>query len=186
MFCHSPGATSTRAPIDLRASASCTSGIARTDRMKSSSKSCMVCTVPLDGWIAAKLLASPADRMARALMMMPTANSPTAIDSTISTVRVLLPSRSCSTLYQRALSIGAFPDDLAVRERDQPRAAPRDVPVMGHHEDRAALAHQVFEDVDDGCRGHRVQAAGRFVRDQDRRVVRHRPRDRQPLLLPSR
>ena len=65
----------------------------------------MVRTVPLDGWMAAKLRANPSDKMERALRMMPMANNPTAMDSTISSVRVLLPNRSLMTLYQRGLSM---------------------------------------------------------------------------------
>ncbi len=75
------------------------------DWMKSSSNNSIVRTVPLDGVMAAKLSASPSDRIVRALSMIPNANNPTDIDSTINSVRVLLPNRSLKTLYQRALNI---------------------------------------------------------------------------------
>src|SRR5512141_300660 len=144
MFFHSPGATCTRASTLRRASASCTSRMERTEARKSSSKSSTVRTVPLDGWMAEKLRARPSDRIERALRMIPTAKMPTAIESTISTVRILLPSRSLSTLYQRALSMDVVLDDLAVRQRDDARAAPGHILVVRNHEDRAALLHQVF------------------------------------------
>src|SRR5512136_134807 len=136
MFFQLPGSTSTRAFTLRRASASLTSGMARTHIRKFSSNNSVVRTVPLDGLMAAKLIASPSDRMERALRIMPTAKRPTAIDNTISTVRVLLPSKSWMTLYQRALSMVITPagdggfshtDDLAIRERDQARAAGSDV-----------------------------------------------------------
>jgi hypothetical protein len=74
----------------------------RTDWIKSSSNNSVVRTVPLDGLMVAKLSASPSDRIVRALRMIPNAKSPTDMDSTISSVRVLLPNKSLMTLYQRS------------------------------------------------------------------------------------
>src|SRR5512143_3542398 len=163
--------------------------MARTERMNPSSKSSRVWTTPLDGLIAAKLCASPFERMERALRMIPTAKSPTAMDSTISTVRVLLPTRSFTTLYQRALSINGLryaAHDHAIRQRHAARAAPGQVKVMRHHQDGAALGAQFVEDVYHCRGGDRIEAAGWLVGDEQRRVVSHRPRDRQPLLLSAR
>src|SRR5512141_3106193 len=151
MFFHSPGATSTRAEMLRRASASCTSGMERTARRKSSSKSSAVWTVPLEGWMAAKLVAKPSDKMVRALRMIPMANRPTAMDSTINSVRDLLPNRWLMTLYQRGLSICASVDHFPVGEGDDARTAFRHILVVRHQQDRAALPRQLDEQVDD-CR----------------------------------
>ena len=62
-------------------------------------------------------------------------------------------------------------------------AAPGNVLVVGHHEDRAALPDQVFEDIDDRFGGGGIEAAGGFIGDQDGRVVGHGAGDGQPLLL---
>src|SRR5512139_1429104 len=151
MFFHSPGATSTRAAMFRRASASCTSSIERTDWIKFSSNSSTVRTVPLDGWMAAKLLASPSDKIVRALRMIPIANRPTAIDSTISNVRVLLPNRSWMTLYQRGLSMCASAfcaDHFSICEGNDPRPAFRDILIVCDQKDRMPLIDQIREQID--------------------------------------
>ena len=109
---HSPWPTLTRAFMVRLPSTSATSSILRTARMKSSSHGSRVLIVPLDGLILAKPLAISVDRILCELMIVPTANRPTAMDSTIRTVRVLLLSRSFSTLCQRELSIGRLPTDV--------------------------------------------------------------------------
>jgi hypothetical protein len=57
---------------------------------------------------------------------------------------------------------------------------------VGDDQNRAAAAHQAFEELEDRLGGPRVEVAGRLVRDQERWVVRHGARDRGALLLPAR
>ena len=58
---------------------------------------------------------------------------------------------------------------------------------MGHDYHRlAALAIEALDRLQHPFGRARIQFARRFVRQQDRRVVDQRPRDRNPLLLPAR
>src|SRR3990172_1094432 len=66
--------------------------------------------VPLAGFVARYPARRSRRRMTRDPRIMPTANTPTAIDSTTSSVRVLLPHKSEATLRQRGLTAtGALP-----------------------------------------------------------------------------
>ena len=77
--------------------------------------------------------------------------------------------------------------DLAVAELDDPRAVLGDVHfVRDQHDGDAALHVQLLEDVHDLDAGARVEVAGRLVRQQDRRLVDQRARDRDALLLAAR
>src|SRR4051794_19552034 len=75
----------------------------RTARTRSSSKVCVPIRA-LDGSIAMKLSFMFRARIACEAAIMPTANTPTAIDNTTSRVRVLLPHKSRRTLLQHGLS----------------------------------------------------------------------------------
>ncbi len=57
---------------------------------------------------------------------------------------------------------------------------------MGHEQDGLALCVQLVEEVQDLLRRLAVEVAGRFVREDQGRVVDQRARDRDPLLLPAR
>ena len=59
----------------------------------------------------------------------------------------------------------------------------RQAVVVRHHDDGLAFFQQALEDLEDVVGRDRVQAAGRFIRHDDGRVVGQRPRDRHTLLL---
>src|SRR5438105_8781493 len=66
--------------------------------------------IALAGLTAAYASGRSTDRMACVPAIMPTANTPTAIEITTSSVRILLFHRSRSTLRQRGLSTGMLLD----------------------------------------------------------------------------
>src|SRR3990170_8440463 len=97
--------------------------------------------VPLAGFVARYPARRSRRRMTRDPRIMPTANTPTAIDSTTSSVRVLLPHKSEATLRQRGLTAtGALPPFCGDVFRS---------PLPGHPLDRLAhrrgLGHQRLE-----------------------------------------
>ena len=59
----------------------------------------------------------------------------------------------------------------------------RDVLVVRDQEDRLAAAHEILEHCKHCLRRRGIQAARRFVGDQDGRIVCHGTGNRQPLLL---
>ena len=77
-------------------------------------------------------------------------------------------------------TIGA---DTAVGEHHPPPGATRDVLLVGHQHDRGPAAIELLEQRQDLHRGRRVEIAGRFVGEQDRRPVDQGARDRHSLLL---
>src|SRR5688572_32615136 len=59
--------------------------------------------------------------------------------------------------------------------------------VMGHHNDSLSLiSDKVHDDGENVICGHRVKAAGRLMRHQDRRIVRQCPRNGYALMLSTR
>jgi hypothetical protein len=81
-------------------------GMLRTVCTSWSSNGWLVVIIALKGLVEALALARSLARIAREPAIMPTANTPTAIESTTRMVRVLLPVRSEKTLRQRGLSMG--------------------------------------------------------------------------------
>ena len=55
--------------------------------------------------------------------------------------------------------------------------------MRDEHDRRAAPSVHVDQQIDHLMAGAAVEIAGRFVGEQNRRVVRQRPRDRYALLL---
>ena len=75
-------------------------------------------------------------------------------------------------------------DDAAVAQRDRPAAALGDVHVVRHdHDGRAEPGVQIADQREDLLAGVRVEIAGRFVGEQNRRIDRQRARDRDALAL---
>src|SRR5690348_583706 len=105
MLFHASGPVLTRTLIVRRASASATPGILRTTCTRSSSKG-SVLSVALGGLTDIHVSVRSRIRITRDPPTMPIAKTPTAIESTTSSVRVLLLHRSRSTLRQRGLSMG--------------------------------------------------------------------------------
>src|SRR5919205_1372376 len=91
-----------------RASASAMPGIFRTTCTRSSPKA-SVFSVALGGLTPIQVSVRSRIRITREPPTMPIAKTPTAIESTTSSVRVLLLHRSRSTLRQRGLSMGHLP-----------------------------------------------------------------------------
>ena len=131
--------------------------------------------------------------------MIPIANRPTAIDSTINTVPRLIaeqimddfvpagPKHDAFLSLRHAPSGQRLPaDNFTISQSDDPRASFGDIFIMRDQKDRPTLPDQICEQIDDGCCRSRVQAAGRFISHQDRRIICHGTGDRQTLLLPSR
>src|SRR4051794_27830699 len=108
MFFHASGPTLTRTLIVRRASAVLTPGILRTTCTRSSLND-SVSSVALGGSTDIQVSVRSRIKITREPPTMPIANTPTAIESTTSSVRVLLLHRSRSTLRQRGLSMGHLP-----------------------------------------------------------------------------
>src|SRR4051794_3806497 len=108
MFFHASGPTLTRTLIVRRASAVLTPGILRTTCTRSSLND-SVSSVALGGCTDIQVSVRSRIKITREPPTMPIANTPTAIESTTSSVRVLLLHRSRSTLRQRGLSMGHLP-----------------------------------------------------------------------------
>jgi hypothetical protein len=81
---------------------------------------------------------------------------------------------------------GAVVDHLAVAHPHDPLGAGRDLPAVGDHEDRLPGAVQPAEQLEHLGRPRGVEGPGGLVREEQRRPVRQRPRDRHPLPLPAR
>ena len=77
-----------------------------------------------------------------------------------------------------------FDDPAAVHHHDAIGGAYRRQPVSDHQ--RGAALHQPFERLLDQPLAFRVERAGRFVEQQDRRIAQQGPRNRQALALPAR
>ena len=93
--------------------------------------------------------------------------------------------RSRPTLRQRTLAIETV-HDPTIGHVDGPARLARKLDVVGDEHDRAPGVRQAPEQREDLGRRRGIEVAGRFVRDQDRRVVRECPGDRDPLLLAAR
>ena len=52
-----------------------------------------------------------------------------------------------------------------------------------HHDGLTLLRNKVLEYIKDMIGSNRIKAASRFIRDQDGRIIRQCPRDRNALLL---
>src|SRR6266508_1839849 len=113
----------------LRASASAMPGIRRMVCTSWSSNGWVVVIIALKGLVDALAVARSLARISREPAIMPTANTPTAIESTTRMVRVMLVVRSARTLRQRGLSMG----DLPLARRDVLGGA-----LVGHTADRLA------------------------------------------------
>src|SRR4051812_23182798 len=105
MFFHVSAPTLTRTCMVPRASASLIPGSLRTT-CTSSSSNVSALSVALGGSTAIQVSVRSRIRITRDPPTMPMAKTPTAIESTTSSVRVLLLHRSRSTLRQRGLSMG--------------------------------------------------------------------------------
>src|SRR5690348_14300790 len=78
-------------------------------------------------------------------------------------------------------------DDAAVAERDRPLAAPCDAHVVGDDDDRRLQAAvKIADEREDLLARARVEVAGRFVGEQDRRVDRQRARNGDALTFAAR
>ena len=60
------------------------------------------------------------------------------------------------------------------------------MPVNDGKEGRPCCVGFPEQELDDRLPAPRIEARSRLVRDQDRRLVQERPRDRDPLLLAAR
>ncbi len=76
-------------------------------------------------------------------------------------------------------------DHVTVHEADDARRVLGDIHLVRHHHHGFAFAVQFLEDVHDLDRGARVQITGRFVAEENRRVVNQRAGDSDALLLPA-
>src|SRR5215213_8194335 len=112
-----------------QASASAMPGIRRMACTNWSSNGWLVVIIALKGLADALAVARSLARSSRDPAIMPTANTPTAIESTTRMVRVMLLVRSARTLRQRGLSMR----DLALAHRDILGGA-----LVGHTADRLA------------------------------------------------
>src|SRR5439155_23731662 len=89
---------------------------------------------------------------------------------------------SLATLTQ-AHSRADIAFDLAVAQANGATGVARNILVVRHQDDGFALRVQVVEDPEDFEAGGRIEVAGRFVRQDDQRVIHQRSRDGDPLLL---
>src|SRR5260221_620762 len=80
------------------------------------------------------------------------------------------------------LRAAAFLDDTAAGEDDDLFHRMNGGDAMGDDE-RGAAAHEFLERGHDGALGSRVEGAGRFVENEDRRVLQKRARDPDALAL---
>src|SRR5205814_278706 len=75
-------------------------------------------------------------------------------------------------------------DDGAIRKADDPRSVLGDLRLVGDEDDcNPSLGIQPLEDLHDLDARPAVEIAGRLIREQDRRIVEQRARDRDALLL---
>ncbi len=74
-------------------------------------------------------------------------------------------------------------DDLAVGDLHRARRALCQIVIMRHHQDRLAAFHQALEKFKDRVGGLGIEVAGRLIREQNRRIICQRARDRDALLL---
>jgi hypothetical protein len=75
-------------------------------------------------------------------------------------------------------------DDAARLEHDQ-AVHPRDGGETVRDRDHGLAFHQAVQLLLDGELDFAVERRGRFVEDEDRRVLQHHSRDRDPLALPA-
>ena len=75
----------------------------------------------------------------------------------------------------------ALNDPPAVEHQDLIRPNDRGKPVRDH--DAGAAEHQILQRLLNQPLGRRVDARGRFIQNQDRRILQQRPRNREPLFL---
>src|SRR5690606_6557827 len=91
------------------------------------------------------------------------------------------PTRAGAAVSSRRL------DEVRVANREHAVRAADDLPaVRRHHERRAMAPADVVEQREHALGGLEVEIAGRLVREDELRLVRDRPGDRDPLLLAAR
>src|SRR5690606_20868779 len=79
--------------------------------------------------------------------------------------------------------IGAFGDPAAMQEDDVASEAFRLAEIMGRHHHLDAVADETGDDLFHLARGAGIEAGRRLVEEDDLRLQRPGPRQRQPLLL---
>src|SRR6266508_2638310 len=171
---HCSGPTLTRTVTARRASASATPGMRRTTCTNSSSNR-SVDSVALAGCTDCQVPARSRSMITRAPPIMPMAKTPIAIESTTSSVRVVLLHRSARTLRQRGLSMQHLPlacgevltEALAgdTVECDPGRLGLADQAGEGHAVERGDLDRCVG-----GALGDNVEAVGRLALCDDWRA----------------
>ena len=91
--------------------------------------------------------------------------------------------RRFAALSKNDAAAARLHDAAAVKHDDVAGEPARFAEIMGRHHDLdAAVAHSA-DDVFHRLGGGRIEARGRLVEKQHRRIARERPRQRQPLLL---
>ena len=97
-----------------------------------------------------------------------------------------------ATMIKGIAGVSAFGNLLIdlnapVAEADEPGAVLRDVHLVRDEDNRdAALPVELLEDVHDLAARARIEVSGRLVREDDRRLIDERSRDRNTLLLTAR
>src|SRR4051812_13105788 len=115
-----------------------------------------------------------------------TAAGDVAVRTSKPCARASIPTASSTSAWSsatRSLGTLAVLDDATVEQVHDPRRLLRVVGVVGHHADRRALLVQLLEELHDRIPILGVEIAGRLVGQEDQRVTRDRPRDRDALLL---
>src|ERR1700761_8423589 len=92
--------------------------------------------------------------------------------------------RETSALRDQFIESSAF-DHLTVLEYQDTGRVADGGETMRDHEGGASLHHFVERGIELGL-GHRIERAGGFVKDQDRRILEQCARNRQPLPLAAR
>src|SRR4029077_18081512 len=125
---------------------------------------------------------------------LPSASSTTQTMRTLAMLTAALRQKFChallkakSTRFQSRCMVPScifVSENLSALDRNHaPAHDVNDFAVMPRHQDRGPARIDLQQQLDDFPGGRLVEVPGRFIGEEDPRIVDERPRDRDPLLL---